>query len=680
MSPYARHRPGEPKGDDRAGRKRNGSTRSGSASTGNALEQRVKTIDTAVAELVSRLEDVERILRHERVRQLERPQPERPGAPDARARTVVLGWLPALGLVTASGVLLCASANALSRSTLSSSQALFWLGLLAIYAPIVARLCATTVARGERIALILLLGGALYLVKVVRDPFAFTYADELAHLPNANSILGTHELFHDNPILPATASYPGLESIAAALAGMSGLSIFAAGLVVIAAARLVMILSLFLVFERLSSSARVAGLATALYAANANFVFFDAQFSYESLGLPLLLFALFAVTAWRHAEDDVPWSLVAFVATAAVVVTHHMSSYALTALLVAYTAVAYAFDRQGKSPWRFALFAAAATVLWLSTAAAATVGYLRPVFLGALASTFETLAGESAPRKLFAGSDAGVGVPIVEQATAVVSVLLLAAGVALGLRALLADRRREPLTLIFAGSSLALFAVFVLRFAPGAWETANRASEFLFVGVGFVVAVGLVSRAHLDERRHTAVVAGCAAVVFAGGVIAGWSPTERLARPYRVAVDGRTMEPVGRELARWAARYLGPDQRYAASDSDARLLAAYASGDAHFGRSPYIEHILQTPTLADWHADILSEYGLRYVVVDRRRRSFDNIAGYGFGLRTPTARRDELLPVGVAEKFDRIKSSRIYDAGVVRVYDLASSYLWATRR
>src|SRR5205823_2783210 len=131
----------------------------------------------------------------------------------------------------------------------------------------------------ERIVLVQLLGLSLYLVKVLRDPFGFTFADELAHLPNANAILHTHELFHSTSILPATGYYPGLESLAAALSSMSGLTPFGTGLIVIAAARVLMMLALFLLFERLSGSARVAALGAGVYAANANFLFFSAQFS-----------------------------------------------------------------------------------------------------------------------------------------------------------------------------------------------------------------------------------------------------------------------------------------------------------------------------------------------------------------------------------------------------------------
>jgi hypothetical protein len=602
----------------------------------------------------------------------------------AQHSVVGLGWLPALTACASAGVVLCTIAFALSRSTVSSPQALFWLGLLAIFAPIVTRLSLSGAGRGERLALVVLLGLSLYIVKIAHDPFGYTFADELAHAPNANAILRTHELFRSNPILPVTAYYPGLESVTAALAAMSGLTVYGAGVIVIGVARLVMMLSLFLLYERVGRSSRVGALAAALYVTNANFLFFSAQFSYESLGLPLMVMVLFAVAEWRDAQAPAAWSVVAAAGTAAVTVTHHMSSYALVVALTAICAASLAARKRERNriPWRAALFALDCCILWLVFVASATAGYLTPVFTNALSSTIRTLLGESAPRTLFASPSGGPTAPILERTVGTLSVVLLGAALAFGLRTLLRRSRREPFAIVFAVSAIMFFGVLALRFAPAAWETANRSSEFLFIGLGFMVSLTDLERWTPPRARWlgSAVLAGCASVVFAGGVISGWAPTQRLPQPYRVEADGRAIEPIGRELARWAATHLGRRKRFAASDSDARVLATYADEIARFGRAPDIHDVLWTPSLAAWEGQLLRENRLRYVVVDRRRRSFDSMRGYAFGLRLPESRRDELLPAQAAEKFDGVGADRIYDAGNVRVYDLAPTRLWTGSR
>jgi hypothetical protein len=113
--------------------------------------------------------------------------------------TVELAPFPLVVASSAVGLLLVVVAYARSRSTTSSSQVLFWLGLLFIFVPIVWRLVSAKATRIERLALVVLLGFTLYLAKVLHDPFGFTFSDELAHAPNTNAILRTHELFHANP-------------------------------------------------------------------------------------------------------------------------------------------------------------------------------------------------------------------------------------------------------------------------------------------------------------------------------------------------------------------------------------------------------------------------------------------------------------------------------------------------
>ena len=89
-----------------------------------------------------------------------------------------LGAVPIIFATSASGLLLVALADAFSRSGGSHGEALFWTGLLVIFIPFVLRLASSEARRSERVVLLLLLGAAFYLVKVLRDPFGFTYADE----------------------------------------------------------------------------------------------------------------------------------------------------------------------------------------------------------------------------------------------------------------------------------------------------------------------------------------------------------------------------------------------------------------------------------------------------------------------------------------------------------------------
>ena len=583
--------------------------------------------------------------------------------------SVGLGAVPLLAAISALGLLVLAIGDARSRQTISSSQLPFWVGLLLIYIPIAFRLATARPPRGERLTLVLLLGLALYLVKIFFAPFGFLFADELAHEPNANAILATHHLFHQTSILPVTAYYPGLEATSAAISSLTGLTTFGAGLVVVGAARLIMMLALFLLFERLSGSAQAAGLGTLAYTANSNFVFFDAQFAYESLALPLLLVAFLAIAEWRVRDRRHGWSRVIVLMTVAIIVTHHVTSYALTGFLLLLCG-AYAFlarERLHEAPWKFAGLATIAVIVWVATAARATIGYLWPVVRGAVSSTFHTLQGQTAPRQLFAAS--GYQPPILERATGILTVLLLFGGSILGLRALWRDHRHDPYALLLGSGTIAFFGSLVARYAPAAWETANRASEFLFIGLAFVV--GLIGFDAWFPRRSRAFAAAVAAsllgIVFAGGVISGWAPELRLAQPYRLDVKGRTVDAEGRQLARFVAAAF-PGRRFAASDADARLLASYADAWAIAGKSPDVYDILRSADFPFWQEALLRKERIHLIAIDRRDRSFDNTSGYYFGLRPPFGVPDNLLPRRVVTKFEDFELDRPYDSGNIVLF------------
>jgi hypothetical protein len=591
-----------------------------------------------------------------------------------------LGQVPALAACCGLGLLSVAAADALSRSTVSSSQALFWIGLLVIFVPITLRLLSEDARPGERVALVVLLGLSLYLVKVLRDPFGFTFPDEFMHAFNANAIARTHRLFNGgNSILPVTARYPGLEGTTAAVSAVTGLSTYGAGLIVIGAARSTMMVGLYALFERLSGSSRVGGIGAAVYAANTNFVFFSAQFSYESLALPLLVMILAAV-AERQASNPGPdrkaWSIPIVVGISAVVVTHHLTSYAVVIVLLALSFGYWLARRRLAAPglWLSAAFAFVATAGWLLVVARTTIGYLVPPIVDAFNSTIHTLSGEAAPRRLFT-SDSGLKAPLLERVVGIASVLLMAAGLPFGLVEVWRRHRRNPFAIMFSLAAVAFFGTLLLRFAPSAWETGNRAGEFLFLGVAFVLALARPGRLlPLRAFRPSMILAcACLAVIFCGGAIAGWPPNLRLSLPYRVSAGSRLIEPAGLTLAQFAGAQLGHDQRFAASESDARLLLLYAREFPLSGSKASVETILTSSFLPSWELPSLRRAHVRYVAVDLRARSFDNAAGYFFRRPFWAGDPDPLIPSGTASKFDRIGASRIYDSGTILVYDLRSA-------
>lgn len=584
------------------------------------------------------------------------------------------GYLAPIALAAGIGLLVCSLANSLSRGG-SDPALLYWAGILVIALPIFWRLTSREASTGERLALVCLLGLSLYAVKVVHDAPLFLFSDELVHAFNADQIASHHHLFRFNPILPVTPNYPGLEGATSALMSLTGMSSYGAGIVVVGAARLALVIGLFLLFARISGSARVAGLGAAIYTGNFNFFFWGAQFSYESLALPLFVVLLMALaerdsTPREWARD---WAVPLVLGIAAIVATHHLTSYAMAAFLALLAVVYWALRRDWSwpNPWRYAVLAAALATAWLLLVASSTLGYLGPVIGEAFEAIFNTASGEAPARGLFQGKGPSVPeTPLPARAVAFLAVALLAGGVFFGLRRFWRRYRREPYAIIFAAASIAFFGTLALRLAPEAWETGNRLSEYLFVGLAFIAALSGLQAWQPKGRPWAGRAALTAAlgIVLVGGAIAGWPWDLQLSSSTRASAEGRTISSPPLALAEWAKHNIPEDERFGASIADARMLMAPGERVAFAGKTPDIEDILEETSLSDWELPLLREEGIRYVVADRREIASDATRGYGF-----STRGEERLPLATVTKFASLPGAkRIYSSGDISVYELGT--------
>lgn len=595
-------------------------------------------------------------------------------APQVPSAASDWGRLPFFTLVAGEALLVVAAANALARSGHRGGVVLFWLATLSLFALAAFRLTSPIPSRRERVGIVVVVGMTLYLVKVLKDPFTFTYSDEFIHSYNALQVLDTGSLLSDNPVLPVTPQYTGLPTAASAVASLTGFHVFGAGVVVIGAARLVMMLALFLLFEEITRSSRVAGLAALMYAANPNFVFFTAQYAYESLALPLAVLVMAGVSRWMRRDDGAArraWGVGALIASTAVVMTHHMTSYALLGFLAAVSLV-HAVVTRGRrtaNPWPFVIFTGVVMIVWLMFVASDTVGYLTPIFTTALEAAAQTISNETAPRELFE-SDSGVQGPWLERVVGLGSVALIALSLPVALRVVWRSYRRHAVALLFAAAAVGYIGMLFLRFIPEAWEVGNRASEFLFLGVALMLA--LAAAAGDDVRRFALrrpLLVAAAVVVFAGGIITAVPPDVRLALPYRIMAQGRVLEPPGAAAAAWTRSNLDRGSRFGADQSSARQLLAQGQV-AFVGSSPNVHDVILYPTFTPSMYSVVTAYRLRYLVMDRRVVRDDRTVGYFFA--SDRAARAGIFPRTWYAKFDRQPGvSRVFDSGDLAIYDLS---------
>lgn len=580
------------------------------------------------------------------------------------------GWFPALALAMAFGLLIISIGFVSARRGADWGQLFFWIGLLVILLPAAFRLISPEVGRREGVALVTALGFALYLVKFMHSPLVFTFVDEFSHWRTADDIVQTGRLFAENPLLPVSAVYPGQEIIAAALARLSGGSIFFAGITLIAAARLLLIMSLYTVFVTVSRSPRVAAIGTLIYMTNPNFMYFNAGFAYESVGLPA---AMLVVLTLLHRQElpstaQARFSAAALLLAALVVVTHHLTSYALSTFLLAWAASAWWLGRRGhqeKGPGVIALVTLTASIIWLVMVGDPVFKYLSARLQATAAEIAGVLSGQPGTGRELFQSSTGYMAPTWERLLGIAPVPFILASLPVGVLFVWLRYRNQSVPLVFAAAGLFYPIALALRFTSQGWEFGNRSSEFIFIGIGFAIALAMALLLRSGQPRLWAVLSTLAVtLMFGGGVVEGFPPAWRMPALQGQGADLSPADTEAIEAAKWTYRALGPQNQVGAESVLMMLLGSYGRQEVQTTLSGGVDAdwIIHAQRVGPNQISLLRLGQVEYLAIDRRpggdwrRRS----------VYYPGVPRDLAIA-----KFDELKLvSRIFDSGNTRIYDV----------
>lgn len=591
------------------------------------------------------------------------------------------GLLAELVLLMAVGLLLVAFANNSARLGVSWAPLLFWSGLALIYGPSATRLFTRRVGRQERLGLVVALGLTLYLVKVFHSPIGFTFADEFMHWRAADDMLQTGMLFQWNPLLPVSIYYPGLESLTVVTTHLTGLNLFHSGVFVLGVARVLFVGCLFLFFERVSRSTRIAGIASLLYMANPNFVFFSAQFAYETLSLPLLALTLYIVATRVRRSDPQRWAFgaVLVIILCAIVVTHHITTYVLIMMLVLWSA-AHLLRVRNKpdalGPGGVTLLSIMLSVVWFVVVARYTATYLLPQLENASESVVRFLNRQEGIRVLFTGS--GYVAPLWERLVGYISISMILLMLPFGLVILWWRYSRNAAALMLGVLALMYPLSLALRLLQSGAEISNRSSEFLFVAVAFVLSL-VVTRVRVPRSQfllaHTMFTIW-AVLVFSGGVIIGWAPWARLPGSYLVSADTRSIELQGILAAEWAHDTIGPNNRIATDRINRFLMATYGQQRpiTSYGDRIDTARLFFSKSIGKREYEVLRNGQIAYIVVDRRLSSSVPLLTSYFERGEPSTGR-HTVPIALSglTKFDSLENVyRIFDSGDIQIYDVQS--------
>jgi hypothetical protein len=601
--------------------------------------------------------------------------------------------LPLTSLLAACGLLLITLAYTAARSEIAWADGLFWCGLVLLFGPLVIRLLSVDVSRSERLALVVLLGEGAYLLKITYSPLVLIFPDELQHWRTLNDILQSGSLFSFNPILEVSSLYPGLEIATDALISATGLPMLWAAVLIVGAARLLLALSLFLFYEQIGGSPRVAGLATMCYMANPNFIYLDGQFGYESLALALVALALYALARQRSASGRqvVGLMLVALVAVVAVVITHHFSQFVLAGVLAVWALVSltlFGLRRHAFSPEErrivlgeaarvglIAAVCAAAAAAWLVRVAEPLIGYLGPNFTLGFVELFDLFSGQGGVRVPFSNG-AGTHSALPEQVVGYLSVVCVLLALPFGLRIVWRRHRLDAAALTLAALAVAYPATLPLRLTPGGLATAGRLPEFLYFGVAFVVALVAASArpGAVPRRVWSGGVFSFVLMLLIGGTFTGWGPPGRLPGGYLVSADARSVDAQVLDTADFVRDVLGPRNIMAADLYNSLVLGSYAEqymvsvSNSHQDAS----QVFFAPDLGLVQRQIIRQARIHYMLVDWRLTSGLPVSGVYYEHQEPDAfQHTRPMDAGAFQKFDTASNvSRVYDSGALTIYDV----------
>jgi hypothetical protein len=606
------------------------------------------------------------------------PEPEKAGR--TRPHPNPLPWLSILVLSSALGLFTVATAYNVARENAPGAELFFWLGIGLIFLPTLIRLIHPQASRVERVSLLCVVALCLYLTKIALSPLYFTGFDELLHWRTVNDIMSTGHLFAKNPLLPVSPYYPGLEIVTSALSNISGLSTFQSGCIVVGVASLLMVLSLYLLCEQLSNSARLASIATIVYMANPHYLLFDHQFAYESLALPLATFVMFAMARYEMFNKSRPWVLLAaWLVLVAMDLTHHATNFVFEGLFLLWAAI-YLFLRP--LPLRKSIVIPT-TILGLSLTIATVlligntvISYFTSFFADVGSEIAQSLGSNgSGSRQLFSSAGA-IPTPLWERLVPLGSVGLITLAIPLLLLCFWRRYRHNTLVWVFAVVAVGYPVLQVLRLTTSGAELSDRASAFIFIALSFLAAVAIVQfwPVRLLKWKQSIVISATILVLFMGGIILGSGiPPSFMPGPYEVSASARSIEPEGIQAALWARQHLGPNNRMYTDRINQLLMSAYGGQDliTKLGGNVDVTDVFFSSVVSTYEIGLLQKGQIHYLVVDMRLSQGLPQDGFYFEAGEPNANA-EIKPMNpqYLTKFDTVPQiNRLFDSGDIAIYD-----------
>ncbi|MGO9876349.1 MAG: DUF6541 family protein [Acidimicrobiia bacterium] len=561
--------------------------------------------------------------------------------PEASPKTFrrVLSLSPWVGLVIGVPLLVWSFSLADTSTGGQAYFLVFWLGFFAFALPASLAACARTSSTQTRLTLLALLGMWSYIPKILRDPSMPLFSDEIAHWRQADELVQHGRLFQPNPLIPIIQYFPGLHAMTATIVEITGLSTWRVGQLLVLVTHGCALLAVYVLARALTGSDRTAAFVGIVYAMNPSFMFFDSQYSYESIAIVFFLWALAATAMALKQESQsqrarlVAWCSIAMLLAISCVTIHHLTSYILAIVLVivavCVTVTGRAdpgYRKRRRTAWIIALVTLSAAVLWLVTVArGSVVAYFSPYISGGISQVLGLLKHEHSGRALFQGSLAPWYEKLAAWLAPVIAFIVTCVGVVRYRKG--RWRSLRPMTLGLCGFGLLYFVAIPFFLSSSGNEGARRSWGFSTLGLAMIAAVTAASlwrAAKTRPRLVRAAVMLCAVgallITWVGNTTTSLNVAYRFPGPYIFGSDSRSLNDELLGLTSWFKENFGTGRQVITDRYSGIAIAGYgrdttAAGSNGFKIWELFFDKTRPPALL---LNQMETSGYDFVIVDRR--------------------------------------------------------------
>lgn len=567
------------------------------------------------------------------------------------------------------GVFLVSLTYLLLHKNLIFYDIIFWIGILlsgiSTYVII-----SSDHKIGVKLCFLFLFGIVLYIPHTLSSPNHFHIYDELIHFQTTSLVYETGNVDMNLASFTISKYYPTLEIMTVFFKNITGDSIFASGLILIGIIHSSTVIFLYLFFRNICSE-KIASIGAFAYFFNSSYTHFDTYFSYESIGLPLFVICLFAIS---YNSNTIKTAFIQLILIIGLVITHHFSSYMLLLFMVIMLIIKTIYHTNTntyKKIRTLTILTGTLIFAWILYIATIVLTYYNGIFQNAVEGVLKLSLFEERISELLSGQF--MDIPFYELFirrfvyTPLVLVFILFGIYYLYSKKRLLDEYVLTLT-IFSG----LFFVSLLGALTTAFEI-GRFSTYGFIGVAFLTGVSIERIQKIGSFKIVVLVS--IALLLIGGISVGISSPYRGSYSDNIRVGQPTITTDTIYSADWSEKYMG---RYNRIISDMVVGSVFG----YYGSQKVILFSAWNVFFPSYiNSEVLNHlnfYMIDYLVVDNRVTKYISELRYYFDREElyikdhPGYGRIEPMPISSIKKFDDSPIFlRIYDNGNIYIYKIS---------